>query len=106
MHISLQIIIAALAVLGFYFCLKTLASLVFTSKHIAAAVIINDKKQLRELDLLLDDAASALFAVRHRRIAVFIPESIWDNCDKSDKKLSYELAEEFGSEFYIIRLLD
>ena len=102
MHISLQIIIAALAVLGFYFCLKTLASLIFSNKCIAAAVIINDKKQLRELDLLLDDASVALFAARNRRLAVFVPQNIWTDCDEADKKLSRTLADEFGAEFYII----
>lgn len=102
MHISLQIIIAALSVLGFYFCLKTLASLIFSNKCIAASVIINDKKQLRELDLLLDDASVALFATRYRRLAVFVPNEIWAACDNQDKNLAHTLAHEFGAEFYII----
>ena len=106
MHISLQIIIAALAVLGFYFCLKTLASLIFSNKCIAASVIINDKKQLRELDLLLDDASVALFATRHRRLAVLVPKDIWTNCDEADRKLAHALADEFCAELYIIRPLD
>ena len=102
MHISLQIIIAALSVLGFYFCLKTLASLIFTSKHIAAAVIISDKNQLRELDLLIDSASSALFATRRRRILVFIPKEIWEACKEIEQKNIKELIESFESEFYII----
>jgi hypothetical protein len=102
MHISLQIIIAALSVLGFYFCLKTLASLIFTSKHIAAAVMISDKKQLCELDLLIDSASSALFATRRRRISVFIPKEIWEACKEIEQKNIKELIESFESEFYII----
>ncbi len=102
MHISLQIIIATLSIMGFYFCLKTIASLIFANKHIAAAVMINDKKQLRELDLLLDDASTALFATRHRRLAVFVPSDIWAACDGQDQKLAHALADEFGAEFYII----
>lgn len=101
MHISLQIIIAALSVMGFYFCLKTLASLIFSGKHIAAAVMISDKKQLRELDLLLDSASSALFATRGRRIAVIIPREIWEECKDDEKDPAKELAESFGAELYI-----
>ncbi len=102
MHISLQIIIATLSIMGFYFCLKTIASLIFANKHIAAAVMIVDKKQLRELDLLLDDASAALFAIRRRRLAVIVPNEIWIACDEIDQKLSKDLADEFGAEFYII----
>lgn len=102
MHISLQIIIAALSALGFYFCLKTLASLIFSNKCITASVIISDKKQLRNLDLLLDEASSALFTVRRRRLAVLVPNSIWTNCDEADQKLAHTHADEFGAVFYII----
>ena len=106
MHISLQIIIAALSVMGFYFCLKTIASLIFTSKQIASAIVIEDKSQLHDLDILLEDASGALFATRRRRIAVFMPPQIWNDCRDSEKALAKELIECFGAEFYLIRPLD
>lgn len=102
MEIAFQIIVAALSVMGFYFLLKIISSLIFASKHIAAAVMINDKKQLRELDMLLDDASSALFAIRRRRFAVFVPSEIWNICDEGDKKLAEEFIDNFGAEFYVI----
>ena len=102
MHISLQIIIAARSVMGFYFCLKTIASLIFTSKQIAAAVIIDSKEQLRELDVLLEDAYSAFYTLRKRRLAVFIPTRVWEVCDEHDKALSKDLIDQFDAELYII----
>lgn len=106
MDILLQIIIAALSVMGLCFCLKTIASLIFTSRHISAAVIIEEKIQLYDLDLLLQDASGALFATRRRRISVFIPPDIWNECSDSEKALTKELVDCFGAEFYLIRPLD
>ena len=106
MDILLQIIIAALTVLGFYFCLKTLASLIFTSRQIAAAVIIEDKIQLYDLDMLLQDASGALFATKRHRVAVFIPHEIWNKCNENEKALFKETADCFGAEFYPIRPYD
>ena len=106
MDILLQIIIAALSVMGFYFCLKTIASLIFTSLQIAAAVIIEDKIQIYDLDILLQDASSALFATRRRRIGVFVPPEIWEECRDSEKALVKELIDRFGAEFYLTRPLD
>ncbi len=102
MHVSIQIIIAALTVLGFYFCLKTLASLIFTSKQISASVIIESKKQISELDLLLPEASSALFATRKKRLAVLVPKSIWNACDQKEKYTAREIMDYFGAELYII----
>lgn len=106
MDILLQIIIAALSVMGFYFCLKTIASLILTSRQIAAAVIIEDKIQLYDLDMLLQDASGALFATRRRRIGVFIPTEIWNECRDSEKALVKELIDCFGAEIYLNRPLD
>lgn len=106
MDILLQIIIAALSVMGFYFCLKTIASLIFTSRQIAASVIIEDKIQLYDLDMLLQDASSALFAARRRRIGVFVPPDIWNECRDSEKAIVKELIDCFGAKFYLIRPLD
>ena len=106
MHVSLQIIIAALSVLGFYFCLKTIASLIFTSKQIAGAVIIESKSQFYDLDLLVQEASSALFVTRKRRITVMIPQSVWESCDEKEKAFAKELTEHFGAEVFLIKSLD
>lgn len=106
MDILLQIIIAALSVTGFYFGLKAIASLIFTSRQISAAVIIEEKIQLYNLDMLLQDADGALFPTKRRRIAVLVPPKIWNECEDTEKALFNETADCFGAEFYISRPLD
>lgn len=106
MRITFQIIIAALTVLGFYFCIKTLASLIFTSKQIAAAIIVEGKRQIEDIDLLLTEASSALFAVRRQRIAVIIPEGVWNACNKNEKKFAEEMINNFGAELFFIDTVD
>ena len=105
MHISIQIIIATLSVLGLCFCLKTMASLIFTNEQIVAAVIIESETQLDTLDLLLEEASSALFATRGRRLAVCIPANIWESCSTQSRKRAKEISEEFGAGFYICTVM-
>ena len=106
MRITFQIIIAALTVLGFYFCIKTLASLIFTSKQIAAAIIVEGKRQIEDIDLLLTEASSALFAVRRQRIAVIISKGVWNACNKNEKKFAEEMINNFGAELFFIDTVD
>ena len=105
MHISIEIMIATLSVLGLYFCLKTMASLIFTNEQIVASVIIENEKQLYKLDLLLEEASSALFATRERRLAVFIPANIWKSCNAQSQKHAKVISEKFGAEFYICTVM-
>ena len=102
MHISIQITIAALSVLGLYFVLKVIASLIFASKQIAATVVIETKKQLTELDLLLPEASSALFAARRSRLAVIVPKGVWNACSEKEKSFAEEMIDYFGAELFIV----
>ena len=103
MHISIEIMIATLSVLGLYFCLKTMASLIFTNEQIVASVMIENENQLCKLDLFLEEASSALFATR--RLAVFIPANIWESCNAQSQKHAKVISEKFGAEFYICTVM-
>lgn len=105
MHVLFQIIIAALSVLGFYLCLKTLASLIFTSRQVAATVIIENAQQLDDLDLLLPDAEAALFTAR-RRLAVIVSLEVWRACDNKEKHRVKEIADAFGAKLYFFSAMD
>lgn len=105
MHITFQIIIAALSVLGLYLCLKTLASLIFTSRQISASVIIETKEQLKDIDLLLPEASSAVFFAR-RRISVIIFENVWASCDEKEKSDAKEIIGLFGVKLYFVSAID
>ena len=102
METVFMIIVSVLSIMGFYFLIKVISSLIFANKSIVAAIMIDHKKQLRELDLLLDDASSALFAMRRRRLAVFVPSEIWNLCTEQEQYLTKEFTEKFGAEFFII----
>ena len=106
MHVSIQIIIAALSVLGFYFSLKTLASLIFTSKQIAASVVIESEKQLIEIDMLLGEASSALFASRRKRLLVIVSPYVWNTCEEKVKNFALEMIDRFGAELYLCSTAD
>lgn len=106
MHITFQIIIAALSVLGLFLCLKTLASLIFTSGQIAGAVIIEAKEQLRDLDILISEASAALFSVRRRRLAVIVPAVIWNACNEKEKHRAEEIIDSLGAKLYFISTID
>ena len=106
MHVSIQIIIAALSVLGLFFAFRVLASLIFTSKHIAAAVAIESEKQLMQLDMLLGEASSALFASRRRRLLVIVPPYVWNTCEEKVKAFALDLIDRFGAELYLCNITD
>lgn len=106
MHITVQIIIAALSVLGLFFAFRVLASLIFTSRQIAAAVVIESERQLRELDMLLNEASSALFSARRRRLSVLVPPSAWSTCDENTKSFALEIIDRFGAELYLVGTID
>ena len=74
----------------------------FASKNIAATVLIHSEKQLSEIDMLLDEALSSLFAVRRRNIAVLIPEYLWIACDEKEKSFAKEMINTFGAKLYFI----
>lgn len=100
MHISLQIIIAALSVLGLYFCLRIIASLIFTNEQITAAVIIKKERQLEDLDLLISEAEEELLFTHQRKVAVFVPQSIWDACEIERKEKILSLCRDLGIPLY------
>ena len=106
MHITFQIIIAALSVLGLFLCLKTLASLIFTSRQITSAIIIETKEQLLDIDLLIPEAEDALLLKRRRGSAVIIPENIWKTCSKKERSFAIESANFFGARLYFCETID
>jgi hypothetical protein len=101
MTVIFFVILAALAVLGLCFLFRTVISLFFPNKT-AAAVIIEDKTSLKNLDILLEDAREALFIARRGRTVVLLSEDILAECDEGDKTLVRDIADSFGAEIYVI----
>ena len=106
MQVLFQIIIAALSLLGLFFAFRILASLIFTSRQIAAAVVIENERQLSELDMLLTEASSALFVARRKRIAILVTPTVWNSCNEITKSFATEMIDHFGAELYLIRAVN
>lgn len=101
MYLLVQIIVSALAVLGFYFLLGVIVGRLFSGRFIAAAVIVERREQLESLDIMISEASSAVVFSRGRRVAVIIPRELLDGCSESERKRITETADNFGAEIYI-----
>ncbi len=96
MLLFLQICASALAVFGFYFLLKTISSYFLASREISAAVVIRERQDLDNLDLLLGEASLSLFAARSRRLLVVVDTEL----EEEEKQLVLETANSFGAEIF------
>ena len=101
MYLLVQIIVSALAVLGFYFLLKVIVGRLFSGRYIATAVIVERIEQLESLDIMISEALSAVVFSRGRRVAVIVPRELLDACSQSERKKITEIADDFGAEIYI-----
>ncbi len=101
MYLLVQIIVSALAVLGFYFLLKVIVGRLFSGRFIAAAVIVERYEQLESLDIMISEASSAIVFAKGRRVAVIVPRDLLDGCSESERKRITETADDFGAEIYI-----
>ena len=101
MYLLVQIIVSALAVLGFYFLLKVIVGRLFSGRFIAAAVIIERREQLDSLDIMVSEASSAILFAKGRRVAVIIPRELIETCSQSEKKKINEIMDSVGAEIYI-----
>ena len=100
MRIALQITLAVLTVFGFYFLLKVFNDAVFPQRSMLTAIMIDEKKQLESLDILLQEARSALSL--RRRIAVLIPRNVLSKCNQAEKEELCETIDAFHAELYVI----
>jgi hypothetical protein len=101
MYLLVQIIVAALAVLGFYFLLRVIVSRLFSGRFIAAAVIVERREQLDSLDIMVSEASSAIVFARGKRVAVIIPRDMIDACSQAERKKINETLDSVGAEIYI-----
>lgn len=101
MYLLVQIIVSALAVLGFYFLLKVIVGRLFSGCFISAAVIVERIEQLESLDIMISEASSAVLFARGRRVAVIISRELLESCSQSEKKKINEILDSVGAEIYI-----
>lgn len=96
--------VALFAVFGFYCALRTLTGLFFPSKRISVAVEVRDKKDVEQLDMLLQEAAASSLQ-RGARLVVLLSADLMDGTVGVGDALfdDYDaLLERFGAECFLI----
>ena len=74
----LQVIVAALAVIGFYGILHALNETLLAPRELAAAIILTEMISPEELDILLCEARRAPCG-RGKRVVLVIPPDQWES---------------------------
>ncbi len=101
----LAVIVSMLAVFGLWCAIKVLGDMVFTPRCLVAAIEIKNEKDAEMLDVLLQQAHSAFFRQKMRRIVVLIDEPLLYGCighDGVPDVRTLELLTYFGAEYRVI----
>ena len=101
MYLLVQIIVSALAVLGFYFLIGVVFGRLFSGHYIAAAVIVERREQLESLDIMVSAASSAIAFARGRRVAVIISREMLETCSQAERMHINDTLDSIGAEIYI-----
>ena len=100
-QILLQILVAALAVIGFYGVLHAVFESALRPRQITTAVTVYSKQDARDLDILLCEARRAPCRRASRRLFLIVSPELMDGTLGEGGKLHEEyaaLAERYGAE--------
>ena len=78
MRLLLDIVIACLAVFGFYCLIGTVLGFLCSDDRVWIAVTVKDKKDADMLDVRLHEAESAFFRKKGMRVTVLISQALFD----------------------------
>ena len=77
-YLILKILIAALAVFGFYCAVQTVMDLIFSARRFQITIKIKNEKDADMLDMLLHEAQSAFFRKKSPCAVVSISSSLFE----------------------------
>ena len=101
MQTVVQILIAALAVIGFYGVLHAVFESALRPRQITTAVTVRSERDARDLDILLCEARRAPCRRASRRLFLIVSSELMDGTVGEAGKLNEEyaaLAERYGAE--------
>ncbi len=101
MQVLLQVLVAALAVIGFYAILHELFESILRPRQIVSAVVVRTMKDAADLDILLCEARRAPHRRRGEGVALIIHPALMDGRMGEGTHLyeEYEmLANRYGAE--------
>ena len=90
-----QVMIAALAVIGFYGVLHGLLAVFLTPRELATAVVVSRPLPPEELDILLCEARRTPCG-RGKRVVLVLPHGLWEEGMKETKDY-VEVMERYGA---------
>ena len=86
-----QVMIAALAVIGFYGVLHGLLAVFLTPRELAVAVVVTRPVPPEELDILLCEARRTPCG-RGKRVVLVLPHGLWEESMKDSEDFAEVLA--------------
>ena len=102
----LAVTVSMLAVFGLWCAIKLLFEMLFSPKCLVVAIELTKEKDAEMLDVLLQQAHSAFFCQRIRRIVVLIDAQLLQGCLGTDGVPSeqvLELLAHFGADYRVMR---
>ena len=99
----LQVILAALAVIGFYGVLHAVFEFLLTPRELAAAVVITRRISPEELDILLCEARRTLLR-RGKRVVLVVPAALWEGSMRDSDEYT-AIIEKYGVEVCLLDAL-
>jgi hypothetical protein len=101
----LAVTVSMLAVFGLWCAIKVLGDMIFAPRCLMVAIEIKNEKDAEMLDVLLQQAHSAFFRQKMRRVVVLIDQPLLYGCIGHDGVPSVrvlELLAYYGAEYRVI----
>ena len=100
LKIFIGIIVAFLAVIGFYAIVGSFAERVFSSGAVVLSILVLDREDIESLEERIVDHISSAVMMRSQKLFLLLSEDVAD-----DPKIS-EIARKYGAEIYVIQKID
>ena len=97
LKIFIGIIVAFLAVIGFYAIEGSFAERVFSSGAVVLSILVLDRDDIESLEERIVDHISSVVMMRSQKLFLLLSEDVAD-----DPKIS-EIARKYGAEIYVIQ---
>ena len=103
-RILIAVVAALFSVFGFYCAVRTIGEMLFPARRLSVAVEVRDKRDVEDLDMLLDEAVKASLGGGARLVVLMSVELMDGTVGFGDELSDYyaDLLDRFGAECYLI----
>ena len=100
LKIFVGIILAFLAVIGFYAIVGSFAERMFSSGRVTLSILVRDKEDIESLEATVVDHIGSAVMMRSQRLFLLIEEEL-----ASDPEIA-RIAQKYGADRYIIKRIE